>query len=121
MVTNKDLCTLPGGILTQLWDEFGEAMIQDFQLAPKNFGKLFGSSGEESGTHVHMVLRVGWELLTSTVSIIQQWKEYFDDLLNPTKTHSKEEAKLKDFGLGSLITRVGVARAVKQLRCGSSL
>ena len=34
------------------------------------------------------------------------------DLLNPTKAHSKEEAELEDFRLGSLIAGVKVARAV---------
>ena len=46
-------------------------------------------------------------------------REYSEDLLNPTDTHSEEEAEPKDLGLFSLITGVEVAGAVKQLR-GSS-
>ena len=58
------------------------------------------------------------ELLTSIESIVRWWKEYFEDLLNPTNTHSKEETKLEDFGLDSPITGAEVAGAVKQLHGG---
>ena len=60
-------------------------------------------------------------MLTSTESIVWQRKEYFDDLLNPTDTHSEEEAEPDEFGLGSPITVVKVAGAVKQLRSSSAL
>ena len=55
------------------------------------------------------------ELLTSTESIVRRWKEYFEDLFNPTNTHSKEEAEPEGFRLGSPITKVKVAVAVKKL------
>ena len=41
------------------------------------------------------------------------------DLLSPTNVLSEEEAEPEDFGLGSPITGVEVARAVKQLHSGS--
>ena len=49
-----------------------------------------------------MVFSVGGELLTSTVSIVKRWREYFEVLLNPTNMHSEEEAEAEDFGLGAL-------------------
>ena len=39
--------------------------------------------------------------MTSIESIVWGWKIYFDYLLNPTYTHSKEEAEPEDFGVGS--------------------
>ena len=69
---------------------------------------------------VHALFIVGVELLTSTESIVRQWKEYFEELLNPTITHSEEEAEPEDYGLGSLITGVEVAGAVKQLLRGTA-
>ena len=66
-----------------------------------------------------MIFNVGGELLTSTVSIVWRWKEYFNDILNPIKTNSEEEAELEDFGLGSPITGTEVAGVVKQLHSGS--
>ena len=52
-------------------------------------------------------------MLTSTESIVGQWKEYFEDLLNSTDKHSEDEAEPEEFGLGFPIT--GATGAVKQL------
>ena len=80
---------------------------QDFQLAPI---KIMANSKQKS---VHMVLRVGEELLTSTESIVWRLKEYFEDLINPTNMHSEEEAISKDFKLSSVIIGVEVSGSLK--------
>ena len=59
-------------------------------------------------------------MLTSTESIAQRWKEYFDDLFNPTNMHSEEEVALEDFWVDSFITGVNVAGVVKQPSNGSA-
>ena len=59
-------------------------------------------------------------MLTSTESMVGQWKEYFEDLLNPTNIYSKDEAEPKDFGLGSPSPGAKVAGAFKQIRSGSA-
>ena len=41
--------------------------------------------------HAHTVFSVGGELLTSTEDIVGRWKEYFEELLNPTNTYSAVE------------------------------
>ena len=72
---------------TQVWEEFGEAMEQSFQLRQRYSCKLFGSSRRKA-VPVHTVFSVGGELLTSTASIFGWWKEYFKDLLNPVAGHA---------------------------------
>ncbi len=44
----------------------------------------------------------------------------FQDLLNPTDTHSVEETEPEDLEVGSLISEAEVTKAVKQLRGGSA-
>ena len=61
------------------------------------------------------VFSVGGELLILTESVVQRWKEYFEDLLNPTNMHSEGEAGPNDFGLGSVIIGLEVAGVVKHL------
>ena len=79
----------------------------------RNSGKLFAGSGGEIRT------RSTW---ASSIEYILQWrKEHFEDPINPTNTHSIEEAEPEDFGLSSLITGVEVTRAVKQLHSRSTL
>ncbi|KAI3369436.1 hypothetical protein L3Q82_007657 [Scortum barcoo] len=41
------------------------------------------------------VYSAGGELLTSTGDIVGRWKEYFEDLLNPTDLPSTEEAEVR--------------------------
>ena len=94
-----------------MWEEFGEAMKQNFESAPKKFWQTIWWIRRGKWNPVHTAFSVGGELLTSTESIVQWWKEYFEDRLNPTKTHFKEEGDLE--GLGSHITGVEVAGAVK--------
>ncbi|KAL7854802.1 hypothetical protein SRHO_G00169920 [Serrasalmus rhombeus] len=57
-------------------------------------------------------------LLTSTEDVIGRWKEYFEDLLNPTDTFSSEEAESGDTGIGLSITEAEVAKVVKKLLGG---
>ena len=44
----------------------------------------------------------GGELLTSTWDIVGRWREYLEDLHNPTDTPSIEEAEARDSEVGSL-------------------
>ena len=48
---------------TRMWEEFGEASEKDFQFTPKKFGKTFRWLRREKQNPVHMVFRVGGELL----------------------------------------------------------
>ncbi|KAK3551509.1 hypothetical protein QTP70_017371 [Hemibagrus guttatus] len=45
-------------------------------------------------------VRGGGELLASTGDIVERWKEYFEDLLNPTDTPSVEEPEAEDLEVG---------------------
>ena len=102
-----------------MWEEFGEAMEKDFHSTPKKFWQIVRRLRRGKQNPVHTVFSAGGELLTSMESIVGRWKEYFEDLLNPT-THSEEETKPEDFGLNFPITGAEVARAVKQLCSGST-
>uniref|UniRef100_A0A3P9I175 Reverse transcriptase domain-containing protein n=1 Tax=Oryzias latipes TaxID=8090 RepID=A0A3P9I175_ORYLA len=66
------------------------------------------------------VFSAGGELLTSTGDIVGRWKEYFEDLLNPTDTPSFEEAEGEDFGVGLSITRAEVTEVVNELLGGKA-
>ncbi|TWW73438.1 hypothetical protein D4764_15G0008320 [Takifugu flavidus] len=84
---------------TRAWEEFGEAMEIDFRTASK------------SGDGV---------LLTSTRNVVDRWKEYFEDLLNPTNMPPSEEAGPGYLGTGSRISGTEVAEVVKKLLSGKA-
>ncbi|KAK3558133.1 hypothetical protein QTP86_009867 [Hemibagrus guttatus] len=60
------------------------------------------------------------ELLASTGDIVGQWKEYFEDLLNPTGTPSVEEPEAEDSEVDSFITQAEVIEVVQQLLGGKA-
>ncbi|KAK3513401.1 hypothetical protein QTP70_014229 [Hemibagrus guttatus] len=62
----------------------------------------------------------GGELLASTGDIVRRWKEYFEDLLNPTDTPSVEEPEAEDSEVDSFITQAEVTEVVQQLLGGKA-
>ncbi|KAK3507789.1 hypothetical protein QTP70_000372 [Hemibagrus guttatus] len=60
------------------------------------------------------------ELLVSTGDIVGRWKEYFEDLLNPTDTPSVEELEAEDSEVDSFITQAEVTKVVQQLLGGKA-
>ena len=77
-------------------EEFGEAMENDYQLAPRRFLQSIRRWGKQCFTNSQQHSG-GGVLLTSTVDVVGQWKEYFGDLLNPTNASSIEDAEPADF------------------------
>ncbi|KAK0134946.1 LINE-1 reverse transcriptase [Merluccius polli] len=91
---------------TRTWEEFGEAMENDFRTASKRFWTTIRR------------LRRGKQCMTSTRDVVDRWKEYFEDLLNPTDTPSGKEAGPGDSGVGSPISGAEVAEVVRKLLGG---
>ncbi|KAI3352919.1 hypothetical protein L3Q82_019499 [Scortum barcoo] len=76
-------------------EEFGEAMEKDFRSAPRLFWQTVRRlRRRRDGNFAHTVYSGGGELLISTGQIVGRWKEYFEDLLNPTDTHSQRKQSL---------------------------
>ncbi|KAK0134739.1 hypothetical protein N1851_029630 [Merluccius polli] len=101
---------------TRTWEEFGEAMENDFRTASKRFWTTIRRCGRGKQCIVNTVGDSA--LLTSTRDIVDWWKEYFEDLLNLTDTPSGKEAGPGDSGVGSPISGAEVAEVVKKLLGG---
>ncbi|KAK3543842.1 hypothetical protein QTP70_030073, partial [Hemibagrus guttatus] len=76
---------------TRVWEEFGEAMEKDYRTASRKFWQTVRRLRRGKQLSVNTVYSGGGELLASTGDIVERWKEYFEDLLNPTDTPSVEE------------------------------
>uniref|UniRef100_A0A671UP04 Reverse transcriptase domain-containing protein n=1 Tax=Sparus aurata TaxID=8175 RepID=A0A671UP04_SPAAU len=105
---------------TRVWEEFGEAMEKDYRSASKKFWQTIRRlrRGKQSSTNT--VYSGGGELLTSTGDIVGRWKEYFEDLLNPTDTPSIEEAEAGDSEVDRSITQAEVTEVVRKLLSGKA-
>ena len=78
---------------TREWEEFSEATENDFQLASRRFWQTVRRLSWAKQCFTNTVYSGDGMLLTSTGDVFQQWKEYFEDLLNPTNTSSIEDAE----------------------------
>ncbi|KAI3368711.1 hypothetical protein L3Q82_025707, partial [Scortum barcoo] len=68
---------------TRVWEEFGEAMEEDYRSASKRFWQTVRRLRRGKQYSANTVYSAGGELLTSTEDIVGRWKKYFEDLLNP--------------------------------------
>ena len=103
---------------TRTWEEFGEAMENDFRTASKKFWSTIRRLRRGKQCSVNTVYSGDGELLTSTRDVVDRWREYFEDLLNPADTSSNEEAEFGDSGVDSPISGAEVAEVVKKLLGG---
>ncbi|TWW73571.1 hypothetical protein D4764_15G0009650 [Takifugu flavidus] len=106
---------------TWAWEEFGEAMENDFRTASKRFWTTIRRLRKGKQCIVNAVYSGDGVLLTSTRDVVDRWREYFEDLLNPTNVPSNEEAGPGDLGIGSHISGAEVAEVVKKLLGGKAL
>ncbi|KAI3375230.1 hypothetical protein L3Q82_021733, partial [Scortum barcoo] len=111
----------PGQVLeakTRVWEEFGEAMEEDYRLAAsKRFWQTVRRLRRGKQYSANTVYSAGGELLTSTGDIVGRWKKYFEDLLNPTDLPSNEEAEAGVSEVDSSITQAEVTEVVRKLLC----
>ncbi|KAI3371488.1 hypothetical protein L3Q82_024072 [Scortum barcoo] len=106
---------------TRVWEEFGEAMEEDYRSASKRFWQTVRRALRRGKQYsANTVYSAGGELLTSTEDIVGRWKKYFEDLLNPTDLPSNEEAEDGDSEVDSSITQAEVTEVVRKLLGGKA-
>ncbi|KAI3369673.1 hypothetical protein L3Q82_024516 [Scortum barcoo] len=106
----------------KVWEEFGEAMEEDYRSASKRFWQTVRRLRRGKQYSANTVYSAGGELLTSTSTgdIVGRWKKYFEDLLNPTDLPSNEEAEAGVSEVDSSITQAEVTEVVRKLLSGKA-
>ncbi|TWW74689.1 hypothetical protein D4764_14G0006920 [Takifugu flavidus] len=104
---------------TRAWEEFGEAMENDFRTASKSFWTTIRRLRKGKQCTVNTVYSGDGVLLTSTRDVVDRWKEYFEDILKPTNTPSSEEAGPGDLGTGSHVSGAEVAEKGDRRVCSN--
>ncbi|KAK3537288.1 hypothetical protein QTP70_006984 [Hemibagrus guttatus] len=105
---------------TRVWEEFGEAMEKDYRTASGKFWQTIRRLRRGKQLSANTVYGGDGELLVSTGDIVGWWKEYFEDLLNPTDTPSVEEPEAGDSEVDSFTTQAEVTEVVQQLLGGKA-
>ncbi|KAK3570318.1 hypothetical protein QTP86_017167 [Hemibagrus guttatus] len=97
-----------------------EDMEKDYRTASGKFWQTVLHLRRGKQLPANTVYSGGGELLASTGDIVGRWKEYFEDLLNPTDMPSIEEPEAEDSEVDSFITQAEVTEVVQQLLCGKA-
>ncbi|KAK3539668.1 hypothetical protein QTP70_011124 [Hemibagrus guttatus] len=95
-------------------------MEKDYRTASGKFWQTDRRLRRGKQLSANTVYGGGGELLVSTGDIVGRWKEYFEDLLNPTDTPSVEEPEAEDSEVDSFITQAEVTEVVQQLLGGKA-
>ncbi|KAK3521248.1 hypothetical protein QTP70_001543 [Hemibagrus guttatus] len=95
-------------------------MEKDYRMASGKFWQTVRRLRRGRQLSVNTVYSGGGELLASTGDIVGRWKEYFEDLLNPTDTPSVEEPEAEDSEVDSFIIQAEVTEVVQQLLGGKA-
>uniref|UniRef100_A0A8C1ILG2 Reverse transcriptase domain-containing protein n=1 Tax=Cyprinus carpio TaxID=7962 RepID=A0A8C1ILG2_CYPCA len=95
-------------------------MEKDYRLALKRFWQTLWHLRRGKQCPANTVYSGGGQLLTSTGDIVGRWKEYFEDLLNPTDMSLFKEAEAKGSEVDSSITQAEVTEVVKKLLGGKT-
>ncbi|KAK3559963.1 hypothetical protein QTP86_033662 [Hemibagrus guttatus] len=95
-------------------------MEKDYWTASGKFWQTVWRLRRGKQLSANTVYGGGGELLVSTGDIVGRWKEYFEDLLNPTDTPSVEEPEAEDSEVDSSITQAEVTEVVQQLLGGKA-
>ncbi|KAK3527289.1 hypothetical protein QTP86_018597 [Hemibagrus guttatus] len=93
-------------------------MEKDYRTASGKFWQTVRRLRRGKQLSANTVYSGGRELLVLTGDIVGRWKEYFEDLLNPTDTPSVEEPEAEDSEVDSFITQAEVTEVVQQLLGG---
>ncbi|KAK3542027.1 hypothetical protein QTP86_010850 [Hemibagrus guttatus] len=86
-------------------------MEKDYRTASGKFWQTVRRLRRGKQLSANTVYGGGGELLVSTGNIVGRWKEYFEDLLNPTDTPSVEETETEDSEVDSFITQAEVTES----------
>ncbi|KAK3561731.1 hypothetical protein QTP86_012984 [Hemibagrus guttatus] len=95
-------------------------MEKDYRTASGKFWQTIWRLRRGKQLSANTVYSGGGELLASTGDIVGRWKEYFEDLLNPTDTPSVEDPEAEDSDADSFITQAEVTEVVQQLLGGKA-
>lgn len=101
------------------WENFGHRLESDYHSAGKVFWQTIRRLRKSGCTTTRSMKDAAGRLLTSDDEILNRWKEYFDDLYNPSSGRRGTTAKPQSVGVSD-ISLVEVMAAVRALKSGKA-
>jgi exonuclease III len=100
------------------WENFGVALESNFREAPKVFWQTIRRLRTGKVASIKSVKDRNGAILTGEEEILQRWREYFEELLNPVE-HGDQYLELQGWGENNP-TQAEVEAAIKSLKPGKA-
>lgn len=105
---------------TASWEEFGHKLDSDYQSAKKVFWQTIRRLRGGKRTATPTIFDSQGKPISSEKAILERWRKYFADLLNPATSTSTDTEPETPLGDDDEITEENVASAIRSLKRGKS-
>ena len=102
------------------WEEFGQKLDNDYRTANKVFWQTIRRLRGKRSKAATFIEDADGDLLTHQTGILNRWREYFCDLLNPVSTTPTETSNEEQIGEEIHLTETEVKAAIKSLKAGKA-
>ena len=103
------------------WEEFGRRLDSNYFSANKVFWQTIRRLRGKRSSVTYSNKDSDGNILTDENEILSRWREYFEDLLNPVKTSTRDTPKVTHLGEEEVFTAAEVATAIKGIKSGKAV
>ena len=102
------------------WEEFGRQLDFNYFSANKVFWQTIRRLRGKRSSVTYSIKDSAGNILTDEREILSQWREYFEDLLNPVKASTRDTHEVTHLGEDEVFTAAEVAKAIKGIKSGKA-
>ena len=98
------------------WEEFSRRLDSNYFLANKVFWQTICRLPGKRSSITYSIKNSDGNILTDENEILSRWREYFEGLLNPVKTSTRDTYEVTHLGEDDVFTAAEVATAIKGIK-----
>ena len=102
------------------WEEFGRRLDSNYLSANKVFWQIIRRLRGKSLSTTTLIKDSTENILRDEKEILSQWREYFEDLMNPVRATPTDTCNTIDFRKEAVFTLTEVAAATRGLKFGKA-
>ena len=102
------------------WEEFGRRLDSNYFSANKVFWQTIRRLRGKRSSITYSIKDFDVNILTDENEILSQWREYFEDSLNPVKALTRDTHEVTHLGEDKVFTAAEVATAIKGKKSGKA-
>ena len=102
------------------WEEFGRRLDSNYFLANKVFWQTIRRLSGKRSSITYSIKDSDGNILTDENEILSRRREYFENLLNPVKTSTRDTHEVTHLEEGEVFTSAEAATAIQRIKSGKA-